>query len=125
MVARRCTAFRQSDLQPSGTESVPSAREVDRRPPGTMDRVDHWDLSGRVVIVTGASSGIGAGTARLAHAAGAVPVLAAGRADRLEALTAELGGALAVPTDMRDRDAVRTLAETVVERHGRIDALVN
>jgi NAD(P)-dependent dehydrogenase (short-subunit alcohol dehydrogenase family) len=34
--------------------------------------VDHWDLSGRVVIVTGASSGIGARTARLAHAAGAV-----------------------------------------------------
>ena len=90
-----------------------------------MDRVDHWDLTGRVVIVTGASSGIGAATARLAHAAGAVPVLAARRADRLEALAAELGGALAVPTDMRDRAAVRTLAETVVERHGRIDALVN
>jgi len=90
-----------------------------------MDRVDLWDLSGRVVLVTGASSGIGAATARLAHAAGALPVLAARRADRLGALAEELGGALAVPTDMTDRAAVRALAEAAVQRHGRIDALVN
>jgi NADP-dependent 3-hydroxy acid dehydrogenase YdfG len=87
--------------------------------------VDHWELTGRVVLVTGASSGIGEATARLAYAAGAVPVLAARRADRLDALSRELGGALAVPTDMTDRAAVRALAETAIERHGRIDALVN
>ena len=59
-------------------------------------------LTDRVVIVTGASSGIGEATARLLHRAGALPVLAARRADRLAALSAELDGALAVPTDVTD-----------------------
>src|ERR1700727_319331 len=67
------------------------------RAPGICERMaDLIDLGGRVVIVTGASSGIGASTARLLHAAGAHPVLAARRADRLAALSEELGGALAV-----------------------------
>jgi NADP-dependent 3-hydroxy acid dehydrogenase YdfG len=57
---------------------------------------DVLDLRGASVIVTGASSGIGAATARALHAAGAHPVLAARRAGRLEDLSAELGGALAV-----------------------------
>src|ERR1700735_665395 len=56
--------------------------------PGICGRMpDLIDLAGRVVIVTGASSGIGASTARLLHAAGAHPVLAARRADRLAALS--------------------------------------
>jgi len=87
--------------------------------------VNEWDLTGRVVIVTGASSGIGAATARLLHAAGARPVLAARRADRLAALADELDGAAAVPTDLTDRAAVRRLADLALERHGRIDGLVN
>jgi NAD(P)-dependent dehydrogenase (short-subunit alcohol dehydrogenase family) len=57
------------------------------------------DLRGRPVIVTSASSGIGAATARALHAADAHPVLAARRAQRLEALRAELGGALSVQAD--------------------------
>lgn len=83
------------------------------------------ELTGRTVIVTGASSGIGAATARLLHAAGAYPVLAARRADRLAALSEELGGALAVPTDVTDPRQVRELVAATLERHGRIDGLVN
>ena len=83
------------------------------------------DLAGQVIIVTGASSGIGAATARLLHRAGAQPVLAARRVDRLSALSGELGDALAVPTDMADPAKVRALVEATVTRHGRVDGLVN
>ena len=65
------------------------------------------DLTGQVVIVTGASSGIGEATARLLHRAGALPVLAARRADRLSALSGELAGALSVATDVTDAAQVR------------------
>jgi NADP-dependent 3-hydroxy acid dehydrogenase YdfG len=83
------------------------------------------DLTGTVVIVTGASSGIGAATARLLHEAGARPVLAARRADRLERLSEELGGALAVPTDVTDPVQIAGLVAATLDRHGRIDGLVN
>jgi NADP-dependent 3-hydroxy acid dehydrogenase YdfG len=83
------------------------------------------DLHGTTVIVTGASAGIGAATARLLHLAGAHPVLAARRADRLAELSDELGGALAVPTDVTDRAAVQRLVDAALERYGRIDGLVN
>ncbi|HEX3921558.1 MAG TPA: SDR family oxidoreductase [Streptosporangiaceae bacterium] len=86
---------------------------------------DFIDLAGKSVIVTGASSGIGASTARLLHAAGAHPVLAARRADRLAALSKELGGALAVPTDVTDPAQVRDLVAAALDRHQRIDGLVN
>ncbi|MGI5240715.1 SDR family NAD(P)-dependent oxidoreductase [Dactylosporangium sp. CA-139066] len=82
------------------------------------------DLTGKVVIVTGSSSGIGEATARLLHAAGALPVLAARRADRLAGLSAELGGALAVPTDVTDPEQQRALVQAALERHGRVDGLV-
>lgn len=83
------------------------------------------DLAGTTVIVTGASSGIGEATARLLHAAGAHPVLAARRADRLASLSAELDGALAVPADVTRSDDVARLVAVTQERHGRIDGLVN
>jgi len=86
---------------------------------------DVIDLTGKTVIVTGASSGIGAATARALHAAGALPVLAARRADRLAALSEELGGALAVPTDVTDPEQVHGLVAATLERHGRVDGLVN
>lgn len=86
---------------------------------------DLIDLTGITVIVTGASSGIGAATARALHAAGARPVLAARRADRLAELSDEIGGALAVPTDVTDPAQVRDLVAATLNRHGRVDGLVN
>ena len=86
---------------------------------------DLIELAGKTVIVTGASSGMGASTARLLHAAGAYPVLAARRADRLAALSEELGGALAVPTDVTDPAQVGELVTATLDRHQRIDGLVN
>lgn len=83
------------------------------------------DLTDQVIIVTGASSGIGEATARLLHRAGARPVLAARRADRLTALSGELADALAVPTDMTDPAQVRALVDAAVARYGRVDGLVN
>jgi NADP-dependent 3-hydroxy acid dehydrogenase YdfG len=87
--------------------------------------MSNFDLRDSVIIVTGASSGIGMATARLLHAAGAHPVLAARRADRLATLGQELDGALAVPTDVTDQDAVLRLVERTLEQYGRIDGLVN
>jgi short-subunit dehydrogenase len=83
------------------------------------------DLTGKTVIVTGASSGIGEATARALHAVGAQPVLAARRADRLRQLSQQLGGALAVPTDVTDQAARQALISATLDRHGRIDGLVN
>jgi NAD(P)-dependent dehydrogenase (short-subunit alcohol dehydrogenase family) len=87
--------------------------------------MDSVELSDAVVIVTGASSGIGAATARLLFAAGARPVLAARRADRLAALSTELDGALAITADVTDGDDIRRIAQETLSRHGRIDGLVN
>lgn len=87
--------------------------------------MDMMDLNGKTVLVTGASSGIGAATARVLAAAGAHPVLAARRIDRLESLSAELDGALAVPTDVTVAADVERLVQLTLDRYGRIDGLVN
>ena len=79
---------------------------------------------GRVAVVTGASSGIGAEIARLLAARGDLSILLARRADRLEALAEELGGE-AEPCDVSDRTAVEAVAARVLERHPKIDLLVN
>jgi NAD(P)-dependent dehydrogenase (short-subunit alcohol dehydrogenase family) len=83
-------------------------------------------LEGRVVLVTGASSGIGEATALAFGAAGAKVVLAARRADRLEALAGRIGNdALAVPTDVTEEAQVICLFETILARFGRIDVVIN
>ena len=80
---------------------------------------------GQVVIVTGASSGLGEQLARALAAAGATPVIAARRADRLAQLERELPGVDAVACDVTDAADRERLVETVMERHGRLDGLVN
>jgi NAD(P)-dependent dehydrogenase (short-subunit alcohol dehydrogenase family) len=82
-------------------------------------------LDGRVVIVTGASSGLGAQLARALAATGAIPVLAARREDRLAVLRGQIPGAETVTCDVTDAADRERLVETVVERHGRLDGLVN
>jgi short-subunit dehydrogenase len=78
----------------------------------------------RVAVVTGASSGIGVEIARRFAARGDLCILLARRADRLEALAAEIGGE-AEPCDVSDRAAVDAVAARVLERHPKIDILVN
>jgi len=86
-------------------------------------------LSGRVAVVTGASSGIGAATARALAAAGMTVVVGARRAERLDAVCDEIraAGGRADPcvADLRDEAQVTALVDRAVERHGRLDALVN
>lgn len=83
------------------------------------------ELDGFVCVVTGASSGLGAQLARALAGAGAVPVLAARRAERLKEIQAQVPRADAVVCDVADAADRERLIETVVDRHGRIDGLVN
>ena len=83
-------------------------------------------IKDKVVVITGASSGLGEATARLLSAQGATIVLGARRADRLQALAKELGGkAIAVATDVAHREQVKALVDKAVQTFGRIDVMIN
>ncbi|MBN2112889.1 MAG: SDR family oxidoreductase [Acidimicrobiia bacterium] len=83
-------------------------------------------MTGKVVAITGATAGIGAASARALAGAGAAVVMGGRRRERLEALVAELGAAVAagVEMDVRDPQEARRLVDTALERFGRLDALV-
>jgi NADP-dependent 3-hydroxy acid dehydrogenase YdfG len=87
------------------------------------------NIEGKVVVITGASSGLGEATARLLSGEGARVVLGARRADRIQALADELtdrgGKALAVATDVTRRDQVQRLVGAAVQAYGRIDVMLN
>jgi short-subunit dehydrogenase len=82
-------------------------------------------MSGRVVIVTGASSGIGAAVARAFGRAGDRVVLAARRLDRLQAVAGALPDALAVAADLSQTADIQRVVSAATERFGAVDVLVN
>ena len=106
---------------------------------------DHWErhldpealtptnlravLEGKVVVVTGASSGIGWATARYLARHGAHVMLVSRTAEKLEAIAGEIrelgGRAWVYPTDLADLDACERMISQVLEEHGRVDILIN
>lgn len=84
-----------------------------------------FDLTGRIALVTGASSGIGHRMARVLAAAGASVAVSARRADRLDELAATEDRITAFPADLSDEAAREALVANVSERLGAIDILVN
>jgi NADP-dependent 3-hydroxy acid dehydrogenase YdfG len=87
------------------------------------------NIEGKVVVITGASSGLGEATARLLSAQGGSVVLGARRVDRIQSLADELtrngGKALAIPTDVTHFDQVKRLVDAAVQTYGRIDVMIN
>jgi len=105
--------------QPSGGSAVSARRQ------GPMTQ----GIKNKIVVVTGASSGLGEATARLLSAQGATVVLGARRADRLQSLAKDLesrgGKALALTTDVTRREQVKALVDSAVQAYGRIDVMIN
>jgi NADP-dependent 3-hydroxy acid dehydrogenase YdfG len=87
------------------------------------------NIRGKVVVITGASSGLGEATARYLAERGAIVVLGARRTDRLQTLVDEItragGQASALATDVTDAAQVQALVDAAVGQYGRIDVIVN
>jgi NADP-dependent 3-hydroxy acid dehydrogenase YdfG len=87
------------------------------------------NIQGKVIVITGASSGLGEAAARLLSEQGAIVVLGARRTERIEALAKELQGkggkALAVATDVTDPKQVEQLVEATVSAFGKVDVIIN
>ncbi len=82
-------------------------------------------LRGKVVLITGASAGIGRQAALAFDRAGAKVAMAARRADRLEANAAQMTDALCLPADVSDRAQNQAIVDRTIEHFGRLDVLVN
>ena len=87
------------------------------------------DIAGKIVVITGASSGLGEAAARHLSAEGASVALGARRVERLQSLAGDLtahgGKALALATDVTDRIQVKRLVDAAVETFGRVDVMIN
>lgn len=90
-----------------------------------LDPLAQFRLDGKVAVVTGASSGLGARFARVLHAAGATVVVAARRLDRLQSLVEELPGSRAIVCDVSIAEQRESLVDAVIREFGRVDVLVN
>lgn len=87
------------------------------------------NIKGKVVVITGASSGLGEATAHLLSKEGAILVLAARRAERIEKIANTIrengGKVLAVPTDVIDAGQVQNLVDSAVKEFGKVDVMLN
>ena len=83
------------------------------------------DLTKKVVLLTGASAGIGAAAAIALDASGAQVAIAARRKDKLEALAAQMNNPLMIAVDLCDETSAREMVRMVVAHFGRIDVLIN
>jgi NAD(P)-dependent dehydrogenase (short-subunit alcohol dehydrogenase family) len=83
------------------------------------------EVRDKIAIVTGASSGIGLATARLLTGKRAKVALVARSKDKLEDLSKELPGSVAIAADMTNEQAVRDMVEETVNHYGRLDILIN
>ncbi|MGM9511620.1 SDR family oxidoreductase [Larkinella sp. GY13] len=87
------------------------------------------NINGKVIVITGASSGMGEAAARHLSALGATVVLGARRADRIDELAKEIqdqgGKALAMATDVTQRDQVKKLVDSAVDQFERVDVILN
>jgi NADP-dependent 3-hydroxy acid dehydrogenase YdfG len=94
-----------------------------------LDKTMSNNIAGKVVVITGASSGLGEATARHLSALGASVVLGARRGDRIQSLAGELaakgGNAIAVAMDVTHVEQVKDLVEAAVRAYGRIDVMIN
>ena len=86
---------------------------------------DLFSMAGKVVILTGASSGLGNRFAQVLSEAGAAVVVAARRAERLNELIADLPNTLAVPCDITEAGAAESLVEATLSEFGQVDVVVN
>ncbi len=89
----------------------------------------NMNIEGKVIVITGASSGMGEAAAKHLAQLGAAVVLGARRTDRIEKLANEIeesgGKALAIATDVTKRDQVKKLVDSAVEKFGRVDVILN
>jgi len=83
-----------------------------------------FDLTGKTALVTGATGGIGNAIARALHAQGAKVAISGTRREVLDALAAEIGGAVVLPCDLADKDAVEALVPKAEDALGQLDILV-
>jgi NADP-dependent 3-hydroxy acid dehydrogenase YdfG len=87
------------------------------------------NIEGKVIVITGASSGLGEAAARLLSTEGAIVVLGARRSDRIQSLADELialgGKAFALATDVTEFVQVKRLVDAAVQTYGRIDVMIN